>query len=282
MIGRVVLVLTCVHSCATPIHMGRSKSADRTNVTSNDGPVVAVRLTPLEDDALRALVDRQRHQLEGMGIAAKATGASVLRMLLRQEAQRVGAWPATSAPQVDQAADLATVLDAATAELARSNVAPLVLVPAVVRASKLTTERAHAALLEAVRRGALELRPESGMGRLSKADAALCLPGPEGSTLSVLRVVGAEVPAPKVNPTKSAKSPKASDELDPVHIHKRYMKGLKAGVFTTGEAATAIFGEDTTSKRSILSRFKNLGFCGKGLSVSHAPATATFLQTRGC
>lgn len=89
----------------------------------------------------------------------------------------------------------------------------------------------------------------------------------------------AEEPSPKVHPRKS---PKASDELDPVHIHKRYMKGLKAGVFTTGEAATAIFGEDTTSKRSILSRFKNLGFCGKGLSVSHAPATATFLQTRGC
>lgn len=45
----------------------------------------------------------------------------------------------------------------------------------------------HAALLEGARAGRFELRPESGMGRLSAEDAALCIPGPQGSRLSWVR-----------------------------------------------------------------------------------------------
>lgn len=69
----------------------------------------------------------------------------------------------------------------------------LVPVPALVRALReqhsLPTDAAHALLREASRAGLLELRPESGMGRISKADKVLCPAGPQGSVLSWARVI---------------------------------------------------------------------------------------------
>ena len=47
--------------------------------------------------------------------------------------------------------------------------------------------RVHEALAQAVRRGRLELRPESGMNRLSQVELALCPPGLQGSRLSWVR-----------------------------------------------------------------------------------------------
>jgi hypothetical protein len=45
----------------------------------------------------------------------------------------------------------------------------------------------HAELLRGARAGRFELRPESGMGRLSVEDASFCIPGPQGSRLSWVR-----------------------------------------------------------------------------------------------
>jgi hypothetical protein len=67
----------------------------------------------------------------------------------------------------------------------------LVFVPALVRALGGPSARlaVHEALLDAARRGLLELRPESGLARLSDEDLALCLPGPQGSRLSWARPI---------------------------------------------------------------------------------------------
>jgi hypothetical protein len=65
----------------------------------------------------------------------------------------------------------------------------LTFVPKLVRALGGLTARdaVHAELMRGARDGRFELRPESGMGRLSTEDAALCLPGPQGSRLSWVR-----------------------------------------------------------------------------------------------
>jgi hypothetical protein len=213
--------------------MGRTPTTDRNNVTAEDSPVIAMRLTPREAMVLDSLVRMQQEQADELGIAGAVTRASAMRQLLRQAAKAKGIWdasdshPAPVEPQHDSEADLATVLAAAHAELEQSSMAPLVMVPAVVRASKLTTERAHAALSEADRRQMLELRPESGMGRLSKPDAALCLPGPQGSMLSVLRVVGAEAPV---------------GELGPAAVAARIEQALTAGRFESAAELARVAG----------------------------------------
>jgi hypothetical protein len=71
----------------------------------------------------------------------------------------------------------------------------LAFVPDVVRAMmappySLSKTRAWKLLEVYTEEGELELRPEGGLGRLSKADRELCLPGPQGSILSQVRVVG--------------------------------------------------------------------------------------------
>jgi len=65
----------------------------------------------------------------------------------------------------------------------------LTSVPKLIRILGGASARAqiHATLLEGARSGRFELRPESGMGRLSQEDAALCIPGPQGSRLSWVR-----------------------------------------------------------------------------------------------
>ena len=67
----------------------------------------------------------------------------------------------------------------------------LVFVPALVRslAATMTAAEVHAGLRRGVERGALELRPESGVARLSPDDAALCVPGALGALLSYARRV---------------------------------------------------------------------------------------------
>ena len=65
----------------------------------------------------------------------------------------------------------------------------LVFIPALVRelGGAPARARVHQALLAAAAAGRVELRPESGMGRLSAEEKSDCLPGPEGSLLSWVR-----------------------------------------------------------------------------------------------
>jgi hypothetical protein len=65
----------------------------------------------------------------------------------------------------------------------------MAFVPDVVRACGGGDVRAaHQALMQAARRGEIELRPESGLSRLSREELALCLHGPQGSVLSWIRL----------------------------------------------------------------------------------------------
>lgn len=65
----------------------------------------------------------------------------------------------------------------------------LTFVPALVRllGGAAVRDEAHAALLQGARAGIFELRPESGMGRLTAEDVTFCVPGPQGSHLSWVR-----------------------------------------------------------------------------------------------
>lgn len=65
----------------------------------------------------------------------------------------------------------------------------LSFVPRVVQllGRELGVGTAKSALVEAASRGLLELRPEGGMARLSRAELELCPPGPQGTWLSWAR-----------------------------------------------------------------------------------------------
>lgn len=81
------------------------------------------------------------------------------------------------------------------AELAR-HVRPAVglsFVPDAVKAlASHGVEKVHAALLDAARAGEIELRPESGLNRISSDDLALAPPGPHGTRLTWARIVGGQ------------------------------------------------------------------------------------------
>lgn len=82
---------------------------------------------------------------------------------------------------------VAAVLESIEATKERSG---LSFVPKVVArlAPPLTTDAARTAILAAARQDLLELRPEGGLGRLTRAELEQCLPGPEGTYLSWVRV----------------------------------------------------------------------------------------------
>lgn len=75
---------------------GRPKNPDRRAVTSKGGPVLAIRLSPDEQEALAALVELQRKAVAEHGLEGAVSSASVIRALLRREAQARGAWTGTA------------------------------------------------------------------------------------------------------------------------------------------------------------------------------------------
>lgn len=76
---------------------------------------------------------------------------------------------------------------AAVARLRESS--GLTFVPALIRAlgGSIAREAVHAELLAGARAGVFELRPESGLGRLTETELADCVAGPQGSRLSWVR-----------------------------------------------------------------------------------------------
>lgn len=86
-------------------------------------------------------------------------------------------------------AELRTIRDVAALVEAQKEPSGLTWVPKLVRllGGEAAREAVHAELLRGARAGRFELRPESGMGRLSAEDAELCVPGPQGSRLSWVR-----------------------------------------------------------------------------------------------
>lgn len=91
--------------------------------------------------------------------------------------------PAADVPSSDQVAKLVE---------RHRDASGLTFVPTIVRALGGARARdvVHAELLRGARSGIFELRPESGLGRLSAEDLDLCVPGPQGSRLSWVRRVG--------------------------------------------------------------------------------------------
>lgn len=70
----------------------RTPTEDRAHVTSKNGPVVAVRLTPNEDRALTAMVQSAQRQAEAMGLPLTVTAAGLVRVWLREKAIAAGCW----------------------------------------------------------------------------------------------------------------------------------------------------------------------------------------------
>ena len=77
-------------------------------------------------------------------------------------------------------------------EIARGLVDPrmgLVFVPLLVDAMGMPIEEAHDAILNAYQEGSFELRPESGMGRLTADEKRKCLRMDDGTLLSWIRIL---------------------------------------------------------------------------------------------
>lgn len=123
--------------------------------------------------------------------AGKSPLARVKRTLLREDAAALLApfarWIAGAAgaeePSIEALLDQIRSLEQPPIAL--------VWIPDLVRGLPPGTsaEAAHRALFEARRRGLVELRPESGVGRLSPDDAALCPAGADGVPLSHVRLL---------------------------------------------------------------------------------------------
>jgi hypothetical protein len=153
-------------------------------------------LVPCGSEALREqeLASLVRALDAALKIAKKASKSD--RVLLRQDlTEQLDRFVGSRAPTVkgDRTVDLVDAVLRATRRLVDPRL-DLAFVPAVVRAvaSESDTESARVAVLEANRVGWIELRPESGLGRLSRDDEALCLPGPQGMILSWIRLLAQE------------------------------------------------------------------------------------------
>lgn len=109
----------------------------------------------------------------------------------RPEAGANGAATPTQAAASDAGARAPSSRDIAQLVEQHRDASGLTFVPTLVRAlgGEGARDAVHAELLRGARSGIFELRPESGLGRLSAEDLDLCIPGPQGSRLSWVRRV---------------------------------------------------------------------------------------------
>jgi len=144
--------------------------------------LIAAVSAPGIDDAELARLEATTATIAAALKLARRNGASLLRSDV-EEALRRALPAAPIARRRPLAGDLGPSIDA------HREASGLTWVPKLVRAlgGAPVRDEVHAELLRGARAGKLELRPESGMGRLSAEDAALCLAGPQGSTLSWVR-----------------------------------------------------------------------------------------------
>lgn len=97
------------------------------------------------------------------------------------------------------AGDLPTAIKQATSKNG------LALVADVVRAFGGDVQKAHKAILDAEARGAIELRPEGGLNRLSPEELQMSIPGPDKMVLSNIRVI--DEPLLRNDPTQRINAP---------------------------------------------------------------------------
>jgi hypothetical protein len=119
---------------------------------------------------------------------AKSEAARVGAQLAAASGQRPSL-PMTRSSAPPPGPDARARVIAAVRSLVRGG-PPLVFVPDVVKALRheLGTPAVHDALRQAAAEGAIELRPESGLDRLSEAERLACLVGPSGRLVSYVRL----------------------------------------------------------------------------------------------
>lgn len=88
----------------------------------------------------------------------------------------------------------------------------LAMVSDVVKAYGGDVAKAHKAILAAEARGAIELRPEGGLNRLSPEEKAMTIPGPDGTVLSNIRVI--DEPMLRSDPTERVIPRKQTPKFD--------------------------------------------------------------------
>lgn len=96
-----------------------------------------------------------------------------------------------------QQGNLASAISASTDQNGLAHVAD------VVKAYGGDVKKAQEAILEAERKGAIELRPEGGLDRLTPEEKRLVIPGPDGMVLSNIRVIDESAlkgEAPRIEP----------------------------------------------------------------------------------
>lgn len=150
-------------------------------------------LGPEEIAALRGVAADLKAQLKALEAKLRAGRATKTRPALALLRADVDAWAAGARAAIDRAASSSKpqtdhdALIAAARRLDHDGLG-LVFVPELVAALAVPPARAHELLREAAAAGALELRPESGLDRLSAAERSACLTGPSGQLVSYVRL----------------------------------------------------------------------------------------------
>jgi hypothetical protein len=143
--------------------------------------LVAVTATIVSGDALR------KFETELKSLSSVVTGARKKprgALLLGDVSDALERLRVIAVPNRRSTSSVERVLRAVDEE--RDEQMGLSFVPSVIRSlhPELDPTQAQAALLEAAKRGLLELRPEGGLARLSADELELCPPGPQGTRLS--------------------------------------------------------------------------------------------------
>lgn len=201
-----------------------------------------MRLTPNEAQALATLVELEQAAIDEAGQVHRASQSSVLRALLRKEAIELGVWPDAAGlaaqekkseptppapapvPEAPKSEPIETrpepspaaepKLDESVIEAHTDTRIGMTFVPTLVRALDGDVAHIHEWLLDGARAGRWELRPESGMGRLSSEETAQCPKNSDGTVLSWVRL-----PHEK----------QTSIEGDTEAVRKRLSKAIKKG-----------------------------------------------------
>jgi hypothetical protein len=160
-------------------------------VVRDVGPGIAPAGSDVISGAELELFHRRLVQVERLVRRARARARGAARSqvapgVLREDVLVMLGPPQEASDAPPGAAQSGALVDALSREIRRRMTADArpIRVPDVLRAVGGPTEAAKRALLDGAARGLFELEPESGMGRLSREDAALCPTGPMGTLLS--------------------------------------------------------------------------------------------------
>jgi hypothetical protein len=143
---------------------------------------------------LRLLTRAQKLLRKAHGKNAKGTGRAKASVLLAETVGPLAPWlrgrasPGSEVdPKTDDVRALLEMLDAALAEEPHRPRSVAEVFRSLGAGSGAKNALARTALLLGARSGRFTLEPESGMGRLSDSDAAICPSGPRGTVLSWYR-----------------------------------------------------------------------------------------------